>query len=43
MMKSKIPPKSDQEFSIEFGDVNGAKLLDILLRSQKNHKKKTGK
>jgi hypothetical protein len=45
-MKSrrKIPPRiPTEEFSIEFGDVNGTKLYDILQVSQKdkkNNKKK---
>lgn len=43
MTNKKKPPGSDNEFGIEFGDVNGIKLYETLLMSQKNPKRKTGK
>jgi hypothetical protein len=38
--RRKIPPRiPNEEFSIEFGDVNGTKLYDFPLKGNKKNKK----
>jgi hypothetical protein len=43
MKERKIPNVPNEEFSVEFGDVNGIKLYEIPFMSKKNHKKITPK
>ena len=38
--RRKIPPRiPNEEFSVEFGDVNGTKLYEFPLKNNKQHKK----
>lgn len=38
-MKKKITPPPNEEFSVEFGDINAAKFFEIPYMSKKNHQK----
>ncbi|MCQ6279863.1 hypothetical protein [Bacillus sp. EB600] len=43
MKEQKSPTIPNEEFSVEFGDVNGMKLYEFPFSSKKNHKKTSNK
>lgn len=43
MKDRKVPSLPNEEFSVEFGDINGTKLYEIPFTSQKNHRKLVSK